>query len=96
MKALEADKDSWHLDKRVPISLIIAILVQAASFVWAVSKLEFKVEDHERRIVANEMVDQRRERELYGLNDRLARLEEQGKAQFDTLKRIEGYLKDYR
>lgn len=31
-----ADKDdnSWHLDRKVPISLIFAIIVQTAGFFW--------------------------------------------------------------
>jgi hypothetical protein len=85
--------ESWHLDKRVPITLIVAILVQSMAFVWAASQINFQVQDHERRITAAEMTDQRRERELYGFNDRLARLEEQSKAQLETLKRIEGLLR---
>jgi len=87
------NSESWHLDKRVPITLILAILLQSMGFVWAASQINFQVQDHERRITAAEMTDQRRERELYGFNDRLARLEEQSKAQLATLQRIEVLLR---
>jgi Tfp pilus assembly protein PilO len=30
----EKDENSWHLDKRVPVSLIMAIVMQTAGFVW--------------------------------------------------------------
>lgn len=85
--------ENWHLDKRVPISLITALLIQAGSFVWAVSQLNFQVADHEKRIGSVEETDKRRNNELYGFNDRLARLEENSKSQIETLRRIENLLK---
>jgi hypothetical protein len=33
----------WHLDKRVPISLIIMIMVQSASAIWWASSVEAKI-----------------------------------------------------
>lgn len=33
----------WHLDKRVPISIIATMILQAALGVWFVSKLESRV-----------------------------------------------------
>lgn len=33
----------WHLDKRVPITLIVAILVQSAGFVWFISKMDSRI-----------------------------------------------------
>lgn len=33
----------WHLDKRVPIALIFAMLLQSAGLVWWVSKLDSRV-----------------------------------------------------
>lgn len=29
-----SDENSWHLDKKVPISLIAALVMQTAAFVW--------------------------------------------------------------
>lgn len=31
---MSQERESWHLSKSVPISLIIALLVQAAAVVW--------------------------------------------------------------
>lgn len=37
-------KDSWHLDKKVPLSLIFAMLLQAAMVIWAVADIKKDVE----------------------------------------------------
>lgn len=41
---------SWHLDKRVNISIIVALLVQAAVGVWQVSKMDSRVASAEEKI----------------------------------------------
>ena len=40
----ETDDDSkWHLDKKVPISIIVALFVQFCGGLWFISKLEARV-----------------------------------------------------
>jgi len=34
----------WHLDKRVPIMLILAIFAQTISFVWFFSKMDSRIQ----------------------------------------------------
>lgn len=34
----------WHLDKKVPLSLIFAMLVQAAMVIWAIADIKKDVE----------------------------------------------------
>jgi TolA-binding protein len=41
---------SWHLDKRVPISLILALLVQTAGMVWWAASLSGRVDVNSRDI----------------------------------------------
>lgn len=41
--------NNWHLDKRVPITLIVAIMLQTGSFIWFMSGLNSDVEGLERR-----------------------------------------------
>jgi Tfp pilus assembly protein PilO len=41
---------SWHLDKRVPVALILALLVQFAGGIWFISSLAKDVATHERQI----------------------------------------------
>ena len=36
--------NQWHLDKKVPLSLIFAMLVQAAMVVWAIADIKKDVE----------------------------------------------------
>ena len=38
------DQSRWHLDKRVPIALILTIAMQTIGLVWYVSKLDSRVE----------------------------------------------------
>lgn len=37
-------KEDWHLDKTVPISLIVAVLVQAGMVIWAIADIKKDVE----------------------------------------------------
>lgn len=41
-------KEYWHLDKRVPISLIVTILIQTAVFGWLLSKFDSRLLSVER------------------------------------------------
>ncbi len=38
------DQSRWHLDKRVPIALIITMLLQGIGLVWYVSKIDSRVQ----------------------------------------------------
>jgi hypothetical protein len=44
-------KESWHLSKSVPISLIFALVVQAAAIVWTVSSMSSTLEQNSIEIV---------------------------------------------
>jgi uncharacterized coiled-coil protein SlyX len=46
---LEPEK-YWHLDKRVPIAIIVALFFQSASAFWFASNLSTRVEVLERRV----------------------------------------------
>lgn len=37
---LATDKTPWHLDRKVPMAIIIALAVQAGSFIWWASGVE--------------------------------------------------------
>ena len=39
-----SEREQWHLDKRVPISLIIVIAVQTGGMIWFMSNLASRVE----------------------------------------------------
>lgn len=48
------DDDRWKLDKHIPVAVIFTIVVQGIAGVWWVSGLQHSVQDHERRLVAQE------------------------------------------
>ena len=52
----------WHLDKRVPIGLIGAVLVQTISFVWFISKIDSRVSSLESGAVMQRDRDDRQDR----------------------------------
>ena len=39
----DVNDGGWHLDKKVPISLIVVIVLQGVSFTWYVGKLDSRV-----------------------------------------------------
>ena len=49
---------SWHLDKRVNISIIAAILLQAAIGVWQVAKMDSRLFSVEEKVVALQKRDE--------------------------------------
>ena len=48
MRDYEDDNKRWHLDKRVPLALIVTIVVQTAGLVWWASSLSERVNSLER------------------------------------------------
>jgi len=48
---MEENKESWHLSKSVPISLIVALVMQAAAIVWTVSNMSSTIDRNAMDIV---------------------------------------------
>lgn len=46
--------DRWHIDRRIPVALIFALLVQFVGGVWVASSAFERIGQHERRITALE------------------------------------------
>ncbi len=69
----------WHLDKRVPISIIATLFAQLAVGIWFVSKLESRVESLERGAVAQQVRDDKQDLALLdgtaAMNARLDRID---------------------
>tara|TARA_B100001939_G_scaffold182533_1_gene157248 strand:- start:2014 stop:2274 length:261 start_codon:yes stop_codon:yes gene_type:complete len=47
-------QDSWHLSKSVPITFIVAIIMQTAALVWYVSTLDSAIKQNAKDILRNE------------------------------------------
>ena len=54
--------NQWHLDKKVPLSLIFAMLAQAAMVIWAVADIKKDVEVLKAAAVAQNDRDNRQDR----------------------------------
>lgn len=74
--------ESWHLDKKVPLSLIFAMLVQAAMVIWAVADIKKDVEILKSRVSTQQDRDERQDKTL---GEVVARLQTQ-------LERMDGKL----
>jgi hypothetical protein len=47
------DDKHWHLDKRVPLALIFAILVQTGAALWWAAGVNARVEQLERQVIGS-------------------------------------------
>ena len=56
-------EDSWHLDKKVPLSLICAMLIQAGMVIYAVADIKKDVEYLKLHIPQQTAVDLRQDQE---------------------------------
>lgn len=46
--------NSWHLSKSVPVTFILAIVMQTIALVWFVSSLDSEIENNTRELVRHE------------------------------------------
>ena len=55
----------WHLDKKVPLTLIFAMMVQAAMVVWAIADIKKDVEVLKMQSAAQAARDTRQDDEMH-------------------------------
>lgn len=58
------DENGWHLDKRVPITLILTLLIQAAAGLWFAAKMDSRVMALEEARVEQRARDDRQDRAM--------------------------------
>lgn len=78
----DKDENKWHLDRRVPISLIFAILVQTGGFFWWAATTSEKVSVLKERLDA-----------IAPQADRLTRVEVNIESIKDSLTEIKQYIR---
>lgn len=61
----EPNENQWHLDKKVPLSLIFAMLIQAAMVIWAVADIKKDVEVLKAAVAQQADRDSRQDRSAY-------------------------------
>lgn len=88
----EPSATSWHLDKRVPISLILAIAIQTVTIVWWASSMESRVTQNTDRLTrtATEVAEVRAKLTVADVQN--ARLDQRLIAVTESLTRIEKKL----
>jgi uncharacterized coiled-coil protein SlyX len=69
------EKEGWHLDKRVPIGLILTIIIQTVYMTWWASKIDSRVSVLESNSSSQELDVTSLSSQLTALNISLARLE---------------------
>lgn len=75
------NENSWHLDKRVPIALIITLFIQTAGMIWWAATLNQRVVYLEMQVSTQA-----------GQDTRLTKLETRMESIIDALIRIEKKL----
>ncbi|MBL4692510.1 MAG: hypothetical protein JKY92_04195 [Magnetovibrio sp.] len=86
------DDKHWHLDRRVPIAMIVALLIQFASGAWYMHGLTDGVDNNKSDIAEiKKLVDQTRTAENQ-ISHRMIAVETQLKANNRILERLERHL----
>jgi cell division protein FtsB len=70
-------KEPWHLDRKVPIALILTILLQSGAAVWFAANLGNRVVVLERDVERQRVVNNLQESEIRAIETGAARLDEQ-------------------
>lgn len=86
-------KESWHLDKKVPIALILTVLLQAGAFIWWARGIDKMVDSQEARIANLEKTAGAVSQAISNIQVDVARIDERSKAQSATLEEIRRALR---
>lgn len=70
------NNEEWHLSKSVPVTLVFAIAVQTAGFIWYMSALDKSVETNAREIARQEVRLMAVESSVQTLEITMARIDE--------------------
>ena len=79
------DNTRWHLDKRVPIALVVLIIAQTAGAIWWASAINGSILALEKRVDLNDETNRRQ-------YDRINADREAGHHTAKQLARVEGLL----
>ena len=82
------EKNNWHLSKSVPVTLIVALVLQAAAIVWTVSQMQSSIEANASNIIRLESRTEKLELLVQNQAVALARIDENIKAIRTHVERI--------
>lgn len=80
--------NSWHLSKSVPISFILAILLQTIALVWYVSNLDNNIKNNQRDLIRHETRIEALEKVVQEQAVTLGRMDENIKAIRDSVEKM--------
>lgn len=82
-------REPWHLDKKVPLALIMAMALQTLGVIWWAASLSTRVDHQERQIIALNASDAQAKQEARRIGEWLSRVDERIAAQTEMLRRLE-------
>lgn len=85
-------REAWHLSKGVPITLIVALIIQGAAIVWTVSSMNAAIGTNTDRIVRVENSVENNREKAQGQAVQLGRIEASIDAMHETLQHISSQL----
>ncbi len=90
----DANANHWHLDKRVPIALIVTIMLQCGAGIWWGATMAARLDNQERRIESLENRGQKMSESFSNMNNQMSRLDERMTAMLESTHRIERLIED--
>jgi len=84
----------WHLDKRVPVAIIFAILLQSMGGVWWASSLNERTAQIERRLDGFSDRSQRADRDIASIQQNVAILSTRIEAQVRSIDGLQSQVSD--
>ena len=87
--AAEEKTDRWGFDKRIPVAVVVALILQFVGTITYVVNLDNRVAGIEKAIAVSSSKDGETSREARLVLERLVRLEEKLSALFDYVRRID-------
>lgn len=87
-------KSDWHLDRAVPLGLILAMVGQIAMGAWFASRLESRVTAVEVALDDRSRIMRQQADQIIAINERTIRMEEQLKGVSANMTSIERYMRE--
>ena len=92
MPPAKPSDESWHLDKKVPVAIIVVIVGQFLGGLWFMARLDARVEEQATRLAKTEAQISSIDREARDFGTRIARIEEKTSSMLTILQRIERFI----
>jgi hypothetical protein len=89
-RAMEGDDGNWHLDKKVPIGLMLGLALNAGLGIWYASKLDSRISYLEQDGVHTTLTIEKIQQTGSANETRLTRVEDHTESILEIVRRLEG------